>query len=158
LLAPAVLFHDEQTRRFHTLVGRETVFASEAFAAPAYDGFIVTRVDDARLALAACWAEQGACGLVGIGTPISWGSDEYKARPAVRANSRLLRCPDFEHLGSTNRTLAFGCRSTVLHCYLDCVFDFTLCLAFHAIRFSCHGRPIFPGSTFFLVFPKKLMA
>jgi len=58
--------------------------------------------------------------------------------PLKRANERLARSPDLEHLGPALRAFALGRRTAILHGDLNCVFDLTLRLALHAIRFCCH--------------------
>ena len=58
--------------------------------------------------------------------------------PLKRAIERLARSPDLEHLGPALRALALGCRTAILHGDLNGVFDLTLRLALHAIRFCCH--------------------
>ena len=66
LLAPPVFLHDEKTRRFHPLVRGKAMLATrvQALSTPANDGFVVARIDDARLALAAGRTDQ-RCVLLG---------------------------------------------------------------------------------------------
>src|SRR5262249_50912772 len=60
LLAAAVLLHDEEAWRFHSLVRRKAMLAAriQALAPPANHGFIIARIDDARLTLATGWTDQ----------------------------------------------------------------------------------------------------
>jgi hypothetical protein len=59
---------------------------------------------------------------------------------SVSSPSVLARGPNFEHLRPALGALALGSRTAVLHRDLDGVFHFTLGLAFHTVRFSCHVR------------------
>ena len=134
------------------------MFASEAFAAAAHDGFIVARVDNARLALAAGWAEQGACGLVGRGPPISWGSDEYKARPAGRANLRYFAAPILNiFVPQTGHLPSVAGRPFFIVIWTASLIS-RLVLHFTQYASAAMFAPIFPGSMFLLVLPEKPMA
>ena len=57
----------------------------------------------------------------------------------------LLGGADFKHLRSAHRAFTLSCGTAILHRDLHGVFNLTLSLAFHTVRFSCHGNLLLAG-------------